>query len=586
MSYFVFHVQCRAIELALALAEREYLRYPPGTIIDGVNVGGQFATGKKSGSAPQKEVAIPSKSLMGDVTKALEKTIAQSKDLDAKISRTVAEISKSIVAQYPIDQKPLQLPGASFAQKLQVAAAQYLSAEARLPIASPPEQKKLLGDMIKAAVPLAVALGLTVGVEVAIGMLIGQTIGEAIVGSALVLGVSSATDKALDIAKVENPIVRASLQIVAGLATGGLVAKSIKATAMETGRIAEVAKQFVEQATATPGVLSKIGDVRKLVTVLEKEQIDSGKVLDALRREVTQDNRLKRTGAPHSFSERLKKYVDLSMGCDKNKGAIGLECRKGIIDAELKYGEHLDLIHQISPAQVFSPSARTQKTYQNFLKSIATGKKNQTKTQAVDRAFAKERLLGDGNFVLNGTKAINKYPIDMGSRIVEVQQEVGNASSLSNTKLHDIFVGYFEPKRQKGVYRNDGSRGYAIQLQRGTETINYIQVGLFGRTRELAFHETGHFIEDANKMAQTSVDYILSRKTKGKPALIDNREVVKTDFLNPYTGKTYGELGREDATEVVSMGLQSLADIFGTQRAVREDIDHLRYTLFALDTTN
>jgi len=46
MSYALFQIQCLAIELTLALAEREYLRYPPGTIIDGVNVGGQFAVGK------------------------------------------------------------------------------------------------------------------------------------------------------------------------------------------------------------------------------------------------------------------------------------------------------------------------------------------------------------------------------------------------------------------------------------------------------------------------------------------------------------------------------------------------------------
>ncbi len=67
--------------------------------------------------------------------------------------------------------------------------------------------------------------------------------------------------------------------------------------------------------------------------------------------------------------------------------------------------------------------------------------------------------------------------------------------------------------------------------------------------------------------------------------LIDNREVLRTDFLDPYTGKTYGEVGKEDATEVVSMGLQSLADIFNVHRAVQNDIDHLRYTLFALDKT-
>jgi len=80
MSYILFQMQCRAIELTLALAEREYLRYPPGTVVDGVNVGGQFATGKKSGSVPpKKEEGFESKSLMGGVIKSLEKTLLKGK---------------------------------------------------------------------------------------------------------------------------------------------------------------------------------------------------------------------------------------------------------------------------------------------------------------------------------------------------------------------------------------------------------------------------------------------------------------------------------------------------------------------------
>jgi len=105
-------------------------------------------------------------------------------------------------------------------------------------------------------------------------------------------------------------------------------------------------------------------------------------------------------------------------------------------------------------------------------------------------------------------------------------------------------------------------------------------------SRYLAFHETGHFIEDAKKLVDTSVDYINNRSDSAYTAIIDGQKQKFTDFLNLYTGKTYGEIGAERATEVVSTGLENLSSFQRVHRIAREDPDHLRYTLFALDATN
>ena len=578
MSYALFQVQCQALGITLALAEREYLRYPPGTIIDGVNVGGQFATGKKSGSASQKETAIPPKSLMGDVTKALEKTFAQDKDLEAKIARTVAEISKNIVAQYPIDQKPLQLPGASFAQKLQAAAAQYLSAEAKLPIASPSEQKQLLGNMVKAAIPLAVALGLTVGVELAIGLLIGQTIGEAIVGSALVFGVSSATDKALDIAKVENPIVRASLQIVAGLATGGLVAKSIKATAMKAKNIAEVAEKLIKEATLTLGLRNKILDPHRMAKVLEENKIDSEKILDALYREVNRDKQIGRMSL-HPFSKRLNEYVELVSENSKSN-SVAIEWRKGIIDAEIKYGEKIDKIYDIALRDTFS--SKTEVMHKEFLDAIKEGKKNNSNIQKIDQSFIdnySHLFKGDFKFILEGRREYRGIQIDVKRRINEVTEAAAEAAHLANARLGDVFVGHIE-----GLANKSQDRAFARTYK--SANLKYLSTGLAGDTRDVAFHETGHFIESTKGLAKYSVDLIENRTSKQRPFDIDGQKVASAGFISPYTGKIYNFPGLpNDSTEVISMGLEYLTSFQRLHRLAWADPDHLRFTLFALDTT-
>jgi len=582
MSYALFQIQCLAIEITLALAEREYLRYPPGTIIDGVNVGGQFAVGKKSGdSSPTPQIVSAPKSLMGNVLESLESAFSKTKDLEAKVTKTVAEISKNIVAQYPIDQTPLQLPGASFAQKLQAAAAQYFSIEDNLPITNPSEQNKLLGIAIKTAIPLAVALALTVGVEVAIGMLIGQTIGEAIVGSALVFGVSSATDKVLDIAKVDNPIVRASLQIVAGLATGGLVARSIKVAAINAKNITEVAEKLIKEATLTPGLLNKILDPHRMATVLEKNKIDSKKVLDALYREVARDKRIGKVSL-HPFSKRLNEYVELASS-KNNLNNVAIEWRKGVIDAELKYGE---TINKISLVPIEDVTLRAEKKLlTEFLNVVKQGKENKSIIQKVDQDFIDKYgyLFGENaNFVLEGKRKFRGFQVDSKRRVDEVTDAVLEASQLAGVDLGKIAVGNIEGP----AYEKSGlGRAFARTFFGKNAGLKYINAGLASDSRNVGFHETGHFIEDAKGFAKYSVDLVKDRATKQKPLIIDGQEVPYAGFLSPYSGKIYSSPNRPNrATEVISTGLETLTSFSRLRRITREDPDHLRFTLFALDS--
>lgn len=574
MSYSVFQVQCRAIELTLSLAEREYFRYPPGTIIDGVNVGGQFAIGKKSGGAtspPKEKPVTESKSLSQPWAKTLEKAFAQGKDLEAKVARVVTQISNEITAQYGIKPEPIASPEKTFTEKLKEAAAQYGLIEAQIPKATPAEQKALIEDLIKAAIPLALAISLTVGAEVAIGLFLGQTISELLIGSVIGLGVSIGVDKSLDLAKIENPIVRAGLKIAAGVATGTAVSKIARASALKLGKFSETAKDFIEQATVVPGIRSKIKNPYRMAAVLDKDGIDSQKVLDALRREVEQEKRIDlglRT--PHTFSKRLNEYVELSLA---NKQGVGVDWRRGIVDAELKYGAAIEKIHAVAIKKVFATG--TENLYQDFLAIVKAGKNGAAN---VIEANPNDVEAGIGaKLITKGKRKFKGYEFDIEDRLREVRQATTEATELSNVDLGDIRVGHIEGKGY------DATRGFAVLEY---NLAKYIGVGFMHDSRYLAFHETGHLIEDTKKLVKTSVDYIESRSDKNFAVIIDGAEHKHTDFLNWYTGKTYGAPSRETATEVVSTGLENLSSFQRVHRIAREDPDHLRYTLFALDTTN
>lgn len=570
MSYEIFQIQCQALAITLALAEREYLRYSPGTIIDGVNVGGQFATGKKSGSTSQSKEKITPEPKFLPWAKTLEKAITQGKDLEAKVRRVVNQISNDITTQYGIKPEPIARPEKPFTEKLKEAAAKYGLIEAQIPKASPDKQKALLEDLIKTAIPLAVGLSLTVGAEVAIGLFLGQTVGELLIGSVIGLGVSVGVDKSLDLAKIENPIVRAGLHLAAGVATGDIVSKVARASALKFGKFSETAKDFIEQATAVPGIRSKVKNPYRTATVLDKDGIDSQKVLDALRREVEQEKRIaSEMRTPHTFSKRLAEYVELS---STKKTGIGTDWRRGIVDAELKYGEAIEKIHSVEIKDVFGSG--TEKVYQEFLSKVKAGKKGGAN---VIEAHPNEIGTDIGaKLITKGKRKYKGYEFDVTDRLREVRQATNEAAKLSDARLGDIYVGHIEGKGY------NATRGFAFEVNR----TKYMGIGFIGDSRYLAFHETGHFIEDAKKLAKTSVDYIKSRSDNAYAVIIDDKQHRFTDFLDLYTGKTYGESGAERATEVVSTGLENLSSFQRIHRIAREDPDHLRYTLFALDTTN
>lgn len=88
-----------------------------------------------------------------------------------------------------------------------------------------------------------------------------------------------------------------------------------------------------------------------------------------------------------------------------------------------------------------------------------------------------------------------------------------------------------------------------------------------GKRRTTAWHEIGHFVEEHNKNTLRISKEFVANRTKGEqPEMLrdilkapdyDESEVtLKDNFISPYIGKVY-----DDATEVLSMGLESILNL-------------------------
>ena len=154
------------------------------------------------------------------------------------------------------------------------------------------------------------------------------------------------------------------------------------------------------------------------------------------------------------------------------------------------------------------------------------------------------------------------------------------AQILGGKHLEDVRIVYLDRHMGKS---NDRNRGWA---RPESKTIN------IGGKRGKALlttmlHEVGHFIEIVTPGARkASMDFIKSQATGGPQPLSEltgvaaygEDEIAYPDkFISPYVGRLYP--GPNPGTEVVSMGLQALADPVQTAKLLLTNPAHLNYAL-------
>lgn len=176
---------------------------------------------------------------MAEIIKATSKAIGKTPELEEKIDAFVQDAADKLAKDYGGDKDPLAQAirksdgleppaNSSVAKKMEFAAAKYqLYMEA---LANPEKQKytpeqqqELVGKSIRAAIPLATDIAVNVGVGVALGLLFRQSLSHALASAVLGEAVYRGADKGLEKIKMEDPVLKAGIQLAVGIASGGVI---------------------------------------------------------------------------------------------------------------------------------------------------------------------------------------------------------------------------------------------------------------------------------------------------------------------------------------------------------------------------
>lgn len=324
----------------------------------------------------------------------------------------------------------------------------------------------------------------------------------------------------------------------------------------------------------------------RAVRVLVDNDIDVEEIDSALKREKARGHQ----NRSHSFANRIEEYVELVSTrnvWDYNR-ADSIEWHKGIIDAEIKYGEQIDAMSRIPLVNVFS--SKTSVVYKDFISTIKKGKTGKVQIRTVDDKFIKDnssRISPNAKFYKEGFEAdfAGQRLVNIKERIKEVSDASTTLAGLSNIDFETIVIGHGKglTPNSKASGTNNGSRGFTREIKKD---LAYIEVGLMHDNVFLGFHETGHVLEHHSlHLSRISGDYAKSgRYIDGGSKNIDSIVTTRTDFADQYVGKLYvNSDGTIRSTEVVSSGCQELSTPERLHRIAITDPDYLRFTLYALD---
>lgn len=226
---------------------------------------------------------------MAEIIKATSKAIGKTPELEKRIDSLVQQATDKLAKDYGGDKDPLaqairksdglEPPAdSSISQKMEFAATKYqLYIEALANPEkyqyTPAQQQELVGKTIKASIPLVVDLAVNIGVGVAMGLLFRQSLSHALASAVLGEAVYRGIDKGLDIAKVDDPLLKTGIQLAVGLASGGVIELASKKIAgLGTKKVvAEGLKKAAAELAKKEAAEIAEREVAEMVKIVKKE---------------------------------------------------------------------------------------------------------------------------------------------------------------------------------------------------------------------------------------------------------------------------------------------------------------------------
>jgi hypothetical protein len=317
-------------------------------------------------------------------------------------------------------------------------------------------------------------------------------------------------------------------------------------------------------------------------------------------------------GSGYSIERRTSEMINAYKQNDKS----GVKWRKLIIKAELELGSYVDDI-QKSP----SNSKEINKNYQALMKKM---EKKTGKLEVVKVSSEYPLGLGIAGWMQTYWDSIKEKEMpesspedaeimfDVTTKILEGLQKIigSDLKIVVEPAGQDVSMEYFPSgwglMRLRSMeiltryYHGDGGTKREGDLENEDPSTMSIRNE---DDKEIVWHESGHYYEHTTGLAPASADFIKTRtkeftlthdflsklgllkKIEQNTANLGTLEPLESGFFNDYTGRIYyvSSLDKTTrATEVISMGLESLSDPEKLKRVSTKDREHILYTMGAI----
>jgi hypothetical protein len=597
-------VQIKILETMIQCEDfqKRHPRYPAGTIVNGVNVGGQFMPKDGGGgSASQNPLSeMPAKlidklknlpptgfidiegvkpSLKGRlelVRQGISENVSNTSITDSARSTIAAVINKENLINW----------GKGFGNFIKEDIPGILkSISAEMQTKDPAGVMLGMGAVVACAFSLGGAIGAAAAASAGFGI-------PAILFNALLAGGRFATPALFSVAAIH-----AGVKIAQG--TGKYFQdKKTKAQLKEIEDLLN--KWAIEKTEEVAGGLDDSFEKESSIPIA-----DVHKTLERLY--------LKKDSTfSDPFTKRLKELNSL-VGKQRTKEEdVKFKWLRGIVESEVKYGESIDSF--LVANEFGKDDSIDDKNYGKFIDSISKETQNLSasilpKKALLDRAFAKIAFGGSLYLIEDLKKMAQKGDPEATKQLhriegaIEIIKDIDKITDGPPTRISLTTVRVENPTvADYGAALEDGRGMHYIPaelnpiLKNNSDaliSIGHYDVlvpfggGVEAKDRSIVFHEVGHAIEIQAGIGEQSASYIMDRASeqtqKDVPinTLQPKERVPNGGFsTGPYTGRIYTLVG---GTELVSMGLQQLAHPITAKALAMHDREHLLYTLYALE---
>lgn len=246
--------------------------------------------------------------------------------------------------------------------------------------------------------------------------------------------------------------------------------------------------------------------------------------------------------------------------------AQGLAWRTAMLNTEIEHGDDLDYFLNT----LGDEDAR--KEHQAFLKTLHQKRRTRFTTRI--------GLAPDTKEVLNRELDKVGYKTNIPPYW---KQDVMKDWFFQKAKEVSEYYSKISPVPLKAELDMIDERAFHVQLDVNGETRSVVNID--GGDTNALFHEYGHIIEvsSAKRLEKAIAFRTDRRKGKGLDDMwalgMPGEKVVRDDFKHPYVGKVYPG---NAATEVVSTGLESLADQYKLKQQATRDREHLMFAISEL----